>query len=840
MKLKRILATVLALAMVLSMMSFSVLADDANVVVLGAGTYPWSNDYVGKTVKAADGAEVVLDMTVNGTPGLGGADVTFEGITFNWSNENYKGLQHSGNLTYNNCEINGQVFLYGASETFNNCTFNQSSSDAYNVWTYGAKEVSFNNCTFNSAGKSVLVYHESQATSVEVENTTFNASTSVKGKAAIEIDTSLMNGNTTVTVDEATTANGFSEETISGNSLWNVKKDPAVKESTTVVSVAEETVYAKVVDTEGNVSDPVANVNGTYYKTLEEAIKAANSGDTVTLVEDVTEDVTIGKSITIDGADKTYTGKMNLNGSKATVTIKNVNFDGKGYNGYAVESKGAYYITIVDCTAKDYGYGFVQVAKGSVRVTVKNVTVSDCNYGLKVDYSQEVVIENVDLDCAVAGVLNSNYGEKTITIKDSDISILGTWTRNDTTKSNYVFEGDNSIDKFVVDEAVDTFHLAADSMLTAPAEITLTTIAGYQVTYSGGSYRVAEENKVVDEIAVTFEKASSKEGELLYNINLKAADDDIINRLNSVDLTFVLTQIKGANDFAILPSNEEVVINPVDNSKVHYEFHYNGKDGVKTDCGNVITIGQVKFTGYGEFNFAVDESVDTNEAHATKIFDNVVDTFVPGGASDDSAATGELIINTDINDKYKGTISETIAIPTRELTINIDFPNKVEDNAVAYQDMKVEITGNIDGVNKTVTYDLGGNMVNGSYVVKESKLVLNNAYTVTVSGAGYRTARYTVTMTEDKTIRFWNNVMDNDTVVEEDKHSETKNFLAGDIVKDNKINIYDLSAVVSYFSTQTVDKDGNILAADYAKYDLNRDGVIDSKDVAYVLVSWGE
>ena len=91
-------------------------------------------------------------------------------------------------------------------------------------------------------------------------------------------------------------------------------------------------------------------------------------------------------------------------------------------------------------------------------------------------------------------------------------------------------------------------------------------------------------------------------------------------------------------------------------------------------------------------------------------------------------------------------------------------------------------------------------------------------------------------MTDDKVLNFWNNVKDNDTVVEEGKYSEKKNFLAGDIVADNNINIYDLSAVVSYFATEITDE------ADYdkyVKYDLNRDGVIDSKDVAYVLVSWG-
>ena len=66
----------------------------------------------------------------------------------------------------------------------------------------------------------------------------------------------------------------------------------------------------------------------------------------------------------------------------------------------------------------------------------------------------------------------------------------------------------------------------------------------------------------------------------------------------------------------------------------------------------------------------------------------------------------------------------------------------------------------------------------------------------------------------------------------------TKTFLAGDIVADNHINIYDLSAVVSYFGEVNLQNNPDKVA--YAKYDLNRDGKIDSKDVAYVLVSYGE
>ena len=105
-------------------------------------------------------------------------------------------------------------------------------------------------------------------------------------------------------------------------------------------------------------------------------------------------------------------------------------------------------------------------------------------------------------------------------------------------------------------------------------------------------------------------------------------------------------------------------------------------------------------------------------------------------------------------------------------------------------------------------------------------LTVDTTYTVTVKGAGYRTIRKNVTMTEDKTVNFWNNVKD----------AEGADYLAGDIVKDSSINIYDLSAVVSYFGKNNdVTKEST-----YAKYDLNRDGKVDSKDVAYVLVSWGK
>ena len=335
---------------------------------------------------------------------------------------------------------------------------------------------------------------------------------------------------------------------------------------------------------------------------------------------------------------------------------------------------------------------------------------------------------------------------------------------------------------------------------------------------------VGEDNNVhTGSVEVVFEEVlSAKEGEKTYDIYLVGSNKSLINRLNSVDLSFVHTKFEGATEFEIIASNSEVAINPVDNSKVRYEFHYNGKDGVKTDTANEIQIGQVKFTGYGKFSFAVDATADTNAAHATTLYDNIVESFVPN--SYDGVQLGELVIDDETIKNIE------IAVPTRKLTIDITCPNAVKNNVKAYQDMTVTIVGGT--VNETIALGTDGTAYNFT-----KELPYNAAYTVTVSGAGYRTARYTVTMTEDKTLRFWNNVRDEAQTIEVGKETGAVNvtYLAGDIVKDNKINIYDLSAVVSYFGTTN----DTTAYSDYAKYDLDRNGVIDSKDVAYVLVSWG-
>ena len=245
---------------------------NGETIEVNAGEYTLNGslNYTGKafTIAAADGADVSFDMSA--AVALHGAKITFNNVTFNYkTNGNYIGLQHTDTLVYNKCTINGMVFLYAVNETFNNCTFNQTSAGAYNVWTYGAQNVAFNGCTFNCVGRCVLVYNEGaiDKTDLTVENTKFNASAPAEGKAAIEIDTHLMKGGATITVDETTTDEGFAAGSNSGSTLWNDKKQTVGTNKNTTVTVAGETVFEPVA------TAAVAKIDETEYATLDEALK---------------------------------------------------------------------------------------------------------------------------------------------------------------------------------------------------------------------------------------------------------------------------------------------------------------------------------------------------------------------------------------------------------------------------------------------------------------------------------------------------------------------------------------------------------------------------------------
>ncbi|MBR3786673.1 MAG: hypothetical protein IKJ77_09720 [Firmicutes bacterium] len=384
--------------------AFKAAKDKDEVKILQAGIYALSTSGKDITITGAvDG--VVFDNI--GKKNMSGANVTFNNVTFDYyPNVNYTGLQHSGDLVYNDCTFDGQVFLYGTSETFNECTFNQNSKDAYNVWTYSAKEVAFNDCKFNSSGKSVLIYHEDAKVfnDVAVTDCDFNASQTVDGKAAIEMDSSL-SGGINLTIDEKTTATGFDEGNVSGNTLWNNKKGNDKTEANNDITV--------VVDNEP-VLEPVkvvAKIGNTIYDDLHKAMVAAKSGETVVLVDDVDLAGTEWEPVSFKG---TFDGQGH--------TIKNltINKPGVQNTGFITSLNGTFKnvtftnptVTGGECT------GVVAGRAGGSATLVENITV---NGTIKVEtthsgYARAGVI--------VGGWAYGNYKDITVDGGDKAVSYI--------------------------------------------------------------------------------------------------------------------------------------------------------------------------------------------------------------------------------------------------------------------------------------------------------------------------------------------------------------------------------------------------------------------------------
>ena len=452
---------------------------------------------------AQAGSEIKLlaDATVEGTLSLpAGIKLTSNGHTINGS------IRMLGDLTLNGpLTITGGLWVGKSGETLTatlsgdkltagyfmfqrgTYTINADIDAVYGYLSYeGTFEV---NSTIHTTGANgEVLYINGNVTLndgavLDSDNSVFvcndNAVLTLKPGSKVDSNVSITKSGAKLNIDATGMAAGASA---------NITGTVTNSGNGTIAVVGNDNLEASIVN--GKVvlaAKPVAKIGETYYATLAKAIAAATAGQTITLAADVTEDVTLSKAVTIDGTGKTYTGAMTL---KADATFKNVNFDGKGYNGYAITTRGAQYLTIDGGSAKNYGYGFVQLASATVLTTVKNVTVSNMNYGVKVDYSGAVVLDSVDITAGVAAVLNSNYGEKTITIKNSKLNILGTWERNNTTKTTYAFEGANTVDKFVTVDAIDVFKLAAaGTTLTAPEGKTVTTDVKYnRVVYADGKY----------------------------------------------------------------------------------------------------------------------------------------------------------------------------------------------------------------------------------------------------------------------------------------------------------------------------------------------------------------
>ncbi len=358
---------------------------------------------------------------------------------------------------------------------------------------------------------------------------------------------------------------------------------------------------------------------------------------------------------------------------------------------------------------------------------------------------------------------------------------------------------------------------------------------------------------------------------VLYPDKTADGEETYIRRYMSAELTFDMTlDGKKADpaDYEIMAYGESSVTK-LEGGK--FGFNMNGEPYPDVSSTGGIIIGRAKIMAYGDYTLSITKGIvrtaenDNNIVHTYNSADTGegAETLnVPNGNKEDGDA--------DINPPAGGTKSPKQV----DLNINVIFPNKVSDQVQDYMDMTINInstmpdsakeirlgktneTGGVpsyapevkpakftytyeDGITKADEGNIGGYLVNTKVEVPDGGAA---RYTISISGEGYRTYRKDIVVNSESeavTVNIWNNYMDKPMITVDLTDGDPRNltFLAGDIIEDGKINLYDLSAGVSYFGKEKLTENPTENSS-FIRYDLNRDGVIDSRDVAMILVSW--
>lgn len=136
------------------------------------------------------------------------------------------------------------------------------------------------------------------------------------------------------------------------------------------------------------VTDPAATVNGTGYETLQEAIGAANAGDTVTIAKDLalTEGITVAKAITLDLGGKKLTASgcsaVTVTGASATVRGGTIEVSGDS-SVYAVTVGASGSLSTESLSVIGHGTSGVMVNGGSYDKRTTNIQATS-GYGIRV------------------------------------------------------------------------------------------------------------------------------------------------------------------------------------------------------------------------------------------------------------------------------------------------------------------------------------------------------------------------------------------------------------------------------------------------------------------------
>ena len=437
---RRLLSAFLAVMMVLTMAPVAFAADEntvetseyvAEINGTGYATLQAAID----AAKAGDTITLLKDITVDGEDKDTSRTVIDKPITLDLNDKTIKSPDNMGN--------NGRNFvaLYISADVTINATtggINTGTNGAYAINVMNGATLTINGGNYYGGGTAVQV----QKGTANINGGTFACepySNPIYGyKFLINcIDSAYKNGTAKVSIKGGSFVNYDPSDSASENPIGNFCPSG-------YVAVKGGTENAPVWTVEDH---RVAEVGNTGYSTLSAAVAAANNGDTVTLLTNTDEDITIAqdKDIILDLNGKKLTnvashtifnkGTLTINGNNGTVdnvtngtaavyndVTGNVTINGGSYTRSAEASKdennsggNSWYVI--------HNYGIMNINKGTFKFSDTNVgAFSSLIHNGWYDGSQNTAQKNAVMTIN-GGDFTQGTGGK-ITVKNDDYGEL--------------------------------------------------------------------------------------------------------------------------------------------------------------------------------------------------------------------------------------------------------------------------------------------------------------------------------------------------------------------------------------------------------------------------------
>ena len=286
------------------------------------------------------------------------------------------------NSTYEGWSASGIEVSAGATVEVTGTTIESMKGGISVARNYGhdAAIVTVNDCIINGQDYALRIFESN------------NSLDAVNGTSAkLTVNGGTYTGDVRVSIGDSKTADGKSVIAIQGGSFSGITTDGFEKfvPEAYLASKTGEDAYQVVA-----ASDAAASIDSDNYATLEAAVAAANEGQTVNLLKDVTlsSKLTISKAITLDGGNYTITGQA----GDANVYIEITGGD----------------VTVQNLKVKDFGgntttvgqWGLFKVPDGegttAGKLTLKNVTASNFNRAAVDVRTGTFEIDSCTFDCA--------------------------------------------------------------------------------------------------------------------------------------------------------------------------------------------------------------------------------------------------------------------------------------------------------------------------------------------------------------------------------------------------------------------------------------------------------